>query len=313
MQSAKSRGNGQPTVYFLPEGKRIGLERTETILQASLKAGISHAHACGGKARCSTCRVVILEGLEYCLPRNAKEKTLAGKLKFSPEIRLACQTRIAGPVRLRRPVLDNLDLELASLMKNKAGMEHVGSEKKIAILFSDICDFTPFVEELPPYDVVHILNRYFHLMGQVVAQHHGQISDYVGDGMLVLFGVDNPEEAALQAVRAGVAMFNAVEKLNPYLQTMYGRRFSIRIGIHFGEVVLGSIGIGDQRKLAVFGDAVNLASRIEMVNKETGTHFLISEETFENVADQVRLKNMYTRQLKGKRGIYKLYEIDGIA
>jgi adenylate cyclase len=131
--------------------------------------------------------------------------------------------------------------------------------------------------------------------------------------MLVLFGVDDPDQAAFQAVNAGVAMFKAVEKLNPYLQTMYGRQFSIRIGIHYGEVVMGSIGMGNIRKLAAFGDAVNLASRIEAANKDIGTHFLISEATYQNVADQVRLKNIFNRQLKGKSGKYNLYEIEGMA
>src|SRR5574341_87284 len=125
-------------IYYLPDEREVETSEAETILQASLRAGIPHAHACGGKARCSTCRVLILEGLEHCNPRNAKEKKLAERLHFGSEIRLACQTRITGEVKLRRPVLDEIDVELTSQIKAGAAPSSVGEEKKIAILFADI-------------------------------------------------------------------------------------------------------------------------------------------------------------------------------
>ena len=312
MHSLKTNNPENPTIYFLPDELKVGLVPAETILEASLRLGISHAHACGGKARCSTCRVVILEGLENCMPRNSREESLAKKLHFDPQVRLACQTRIAGNIKLRRPVVDTVDMELTSLIGHKSVLEYVGTEKKIAMLFSDIWDFTPFVEELPPYDVVHILNRYFHLMGSVVEKHKGWISDYVGDGMLALFGIENAAPAALQAVRAGIEMFDAVEKLKPYLKSMYDRNFNIRIGIHFGEVVVGTVGAGGQNKIAVFGDGVNMASRVEAANKLTGTNFLITEETWQAVSGQVIVKNEFELPLKGKTGKYRLFEVTGL-
>ncbi|MEJ2589165.1 MAG: 2Fe-2S iron-sulfur cluster-binding protein [Deltaproteobacteria bacterium] len=101
-----------PEVYSQTDQKTFHVSLDDTILEASRKAGIHHMHVCGGNARCSTCRVYVMEGLENCLPRNDKEKALAEKLSFSDHIRLACQTRISGDIVIRRPVIDDLDIEI---------------------------------------------------------------------------------------------------------------------------------------------------------------------------------------------------------
>ena len=301
-------------IYYLPDEREVETAEAETILQASLGAGIPHAHACGGKARCSTCRVIILAGMKHCKPRNAKEKKLAERLHFGPEIRLVCQTRITGNVKLRRPVLDEIDVELTSQINPGAALSSVGEEKKIAILFADISGYTSFCEALPPYDVIHVLSRYFHLMGKVITSHGGYINDYIGDGIMALFGVENPVGSALRAVKAGVEMLATVEKLNPYLETMYKKSFQIRIGLHYGEVVVGTIGAANMKKIAAIGDAVNFASRIEAANKEMGTKFLISEETYHQVRDHVRVNRCCIHvTLRGKSGEYILYEVIGLS
>src|SRR3954468_10190872 len=97
-------------ITYVIDGRTAPIGDGETILRASLRAGIPHAHACGGQARCSTCRVQIVEGLDHCLPRNEREDALATRLHFAPEIRLACQTAVIGDVKLRRLVLDAEDI-----------------------------------------------------------------------------------------------------------------------------------------------------------------------------------------------------------
>jgi adenylate cyclase len=301
-----------PRIYYLPDEKEVEVSPTETVLQASLRAGIPHAHACGGNARCSTCRVVVLEGLEHCAPRNDREVALAERLYLGPAIRLACQTAVRGDVKLRRPVLDDVDVELTSQIRAGATPDRVGEEKQIAILFSDISGYTPFAESLLPYDVIHVLNRYFHLMGKVIQRNGGYIGDYIGDGIMALFGIEDSDGAAFRAVKAGLEMFKAVDSLNPYLEIMYGRGFQIRIGVHFGEVVVGTIGIANMKKVAAIGDAVNLASRIEAANKDVGTKFLISEDAYTQVKDWVRVSRRLQATLRGKSGEYTLYEVIGL-
>ena len=299
-------------IHYLLDEQNIESGAGETILSASLRAGIPHAQACGGKARCSTCRVLIVEGLEHCLQRNAEEQRLANRLRFGPQIRLACQTCITGDVTVRRLILDAEDLEITPQPASITGPVSIGEEKKLAILFADIRGFTRFAERLPPYDVIHVLNRFFYDMRRAINPHGGCIHHCMGDGLMALFGVEDARESALRAVRAGLDMLDAVARLKPYLQNVYQMSFEIGVGVHFGEVVVGCLGGEETNRLTAIGDAVNLASRIEAATKECSTRFLASESTYLEVQPFVRVGQQFLKSLKGKRGKYRLYEIIGL-
>lgn len=301
-----------PKVEYVLYGKKFESEKETTILNISLQAGVPHTCVCGGNARCSTCRVIIVEGLEFCAPRNAKEQALAERLHFNPRIRLACQTKITGDVKLRRLALDDEDVELVNQLKSGGKPGSIGEEKKIAIMFADIRKFTTFVEPLPPYDVIHVLNRYFHQMAQIVHRHGGYIDNYMGDGLLALFGVENSAEAPLRAVAAGIEMLEAMDRLNSYVETLYEKRLQIGIGIHYGEVVIGALGSFTKKRETVVGDAVNLASRIEAANKELGTSLLISQDVYEQVKNQVRVGQRIQMRVRGKSGKCTVYEVIGM-
>ncbi|MEG4286452.1 adenylate/guanylate cyclase domain-containing protein [Microcoleus sp. A006_D1] len=303
-----------PQIHYLPDDRTIEIDDNDIILEASLRAGIPHTHICGGSARCSTCRVLIVEGLEFCSPRTSPEEDLAKKLHLEPEIRLACQTQVAGgKVILRRLAIDSEDLE--SFNDEIAGnliSAPVGQEKKIAILFADIRGFTAFAESLLPYDVIYILNRYFQKMGYAINRNGGMINNYMGDGFMALFGLENPDRAAEQAVRAGVEMLEELEKLNPYFETLYSHRLRIGIGIHCGLVVVGNLGAEQNQSVTAIGDAVNFASRIEAANKQVGTSLLISEETYQEIKDLAIVNQRVSVQIPGKSGEYPLYEVVGM-
>jgi adenylate cyclase len=301
-----------PRISYVIETRTAAVEPGETILQASLRAAIPHAHACGGQARCSTCRVQIVEGLDHCPPRNEREDALATRLHFAPEIRLACQTAVIGDVKLRRLVLDAEDIKLTAQSGTTGAPASIGEEKKLAILFADIRGFTPFAEHLLPYDVVHVLNRYYYEVGRAISDNGGRIDNYMGDGLLALFGMDDPQGAARQAVGAGLGMIAAVEHLKPYVEKIYGRSFEIGIGIHYGEVVVGAIGAPDMKRVTVIGDAVNLASRIESATKRCGARLLISEATFDELREVIQPGNSHRLELAGKSGEYLLYEVSGL-
>lgn len=298
-------------IYYLPDKKEIEAKENETILDASLRAGIPHTHSCGGNGRCSVCRVMILEGVEVCAPRSEKEQKIAKRLHFGSEIRLACQTTVVGNVKLRRLVLDDEDVELTSQLEKRTPSP-AGEEKEIAILFADIRGFTGFAEALFPYDVVYVLNRYFYEMDQVISCNGGYIDNYMGDGLIALFGVDDPASATLNAIKAGLGMLEAVKYLKPYLEVIYAKSFEVGIGVHYGEVVLGTIGAGSLKKLTAIGDAVNFASRIEALTKKTGTSFLVSEAAYAQVKKQVCIGKSACIEVAGKCGEHNLYEIVGI-
>lgn len=301
------------SIKILPDNKQIEIVDGETILEASLREGIAHAHACGGNAACSTCRVIVIEGSKSVEARNQPEKMLADRLHFTSDIRLACQTKISGDVVVNRPVLDEIDEALTNKLMSGGNVSgRIGEQKKLAVMFADIESYTPFAERLPAYDVIHVLDRYFYLVGNVIKENSGRIIDYYGDGVLAVFGIKEEENPTFKAVKAGFEMFKALEKLNPYLNRMYQRGFNIRIGMHYGQVIIGTIGIEDSRKFTVIGDAVNFASRIESTNKEFGTRFLISQETYNHVKNHVEIGRTIEASVKGKKGTHNLYEVLGI-
>lgn len=236
---------------------------------------------------------------------------MAERLHFSTDIRLACQTRIHGDVRLRRLVLDADDVSLTDQRGARAEPRLVGEEKRVAVLFADIRGFTTFAERLPPYDVIHALNRYFSRMEKIIRGHGGYVDNYLGDGLLAIFGVDNREAAPLGAVAAGLDMLEAVDELGPYFAATYGQRLRIGIGVHYGEVVLGGVGPPGRNRATAIGDAVNFASRIEGANKLTGTSLLISSATYRHVKAKVAANRIERVALPGRMRHCTLYEVTG--
>jgi adenylate cyclase len=107
-------------------------------------------------------------------------------------------------------------------------------------------------------------------------------------------------------------MLEAVNRLRPYLENIYTRSFQIGIGVHYGEVVVGAIGHDKTKRVTAIGDSVNLASRIESMNKEADTEFLISEATYKHVKDRIRVGKTTRVSMKGKSGEYTLYEVVGL-
>ncbi|MBI3269098.1 MAG: adenylate/guanylate cyclase domain-containing protein [Planctomycetes bacterium] len=301
-----------PRVAFEHE-RSVALARAErgsTLLDLAVKHGIPLMHACGGKARCSTCRVRVLEHGANLSPRTPDEAALAVEKGLPDDVRLACQSRVTGPVTVRRLVIDAEDAELAAPSTGRP----VAREARLAILMSDIRSFTPFAAAHLPYDVIHILNRYFRTMGEAVYAHGGAIDKYMGDGLMALFGLDGgePQGHCLNAVRAGLAMLDGLERVNAYLREHFETEFRIGIGIASGEVLIGEMGHPRSRQLTAIGDAVNLASRIEGATKRTGASLLISAGVREAVKGAVRVGRRFETELAGKSGLHVLHEVVGL-
>ena len=168
-------------IDLIPDNTEISISEDETILTASLRNDIQHHHACGGLGMCSTCRVEIIEGEDNLSPKSKSEQNLSKKLELPSNIRLACQTKIKGNVKLKRLLLDQKDLILANQMtKNSVGS--IGSTKNLALMFVDIVSFTPLSEQLPSYDVMYILNRYFDDMGTIIKINGGDPANFLDVG-----------------------------------------------------------------------------------------------------------------------------------
>ena len=285
-------------------------DHERTILDVSRCAGLPHIAACGGNGRCSTCRVIVLEGLDNVSPRTPAEAKLAAVKGFEDDIRLACQTRVCGPVKLRRLVIDEEDMHLAQAVSRQT----TGRERRLAILFADIRNFTTFAENNLPYDVIHILGRYFRKIGGPVLEHGGFIDKYMGDGIMAIFGLERatPAEACVDAVSAGLDMLERLVELNRYLRQQFDTEFRIGIGVHVGPVIIGELGHPDKMQFTAIGDTVNIASRIESSTKTLGAPLLVSEQVRDLLGDRAVYGLSSRINLKGKSGEHLLTEVRGL-
>tara|TARA_Y100001970_G_scaffold27213_1_gene33096 strand:+ start:1935 stop:3272 length:1338 start_codon:yes stop_codon:yes gene_type:complete len=298
-----------PKLTILPDNKTFNLENGSSILQTALDNDIPHVNACGGEGKCTTCRLLVLEGVEYCSDETEKEKSLKQKAHTTEEFRLSCQTTITGDVTVRRLVLNKEDIESRS---ENIISGRLGETKKIAILFSDIRGFTPFSEKLTPYDVVFILNRYFNRMVKAVEENRGTVDNYIGDGMVAIFGLNDELNPAKYAVKSALDMLAEMDDMKPYLKTMYGKDFDIGVGIHWGEAVVGDIGAGKSKRFTAIGDAMNFASRVESANKQFQSRVLISDEVHEEIKDSLVIKDFMRTNLPGIEGRVTLHEVEDI-
>lgn len=297
-------------IHLFKEKRDVDCAEDSTILEATLAAEINHTHACGGQGKCSTCRVSIVEGLSNCNTRNEAEQQIANKLNFPEEIRLACQTNINGNISIRRMVSDKLDMDIIYEQFSKGSELALGSLQKLTIVFTDIVNYTALAEKFPPYDIVHVLSRYYRIMNEVIQKHYGIISDVAGDGILAVFGTDKKSDnSVLDAVHAVEGMNEKLEVFNKYLEENFKIQFGIRAGIHYGNVIVAPFDTGAMKKMAVIGDNVNYASRIETANKEFGTKVLLSQEAYDEAKTAYPNYNTFQTNLKGKTGQYDLYEL----
>ena len=297
-----------PTLRSLPDNVTIDCAAGESVLEAARRAYLPIAHACGGKAKCSTCRIWVLEGTAGCPPKGELELELTDRLDLTDEIRLACQLRPTDDIAFRRLVLDETDLRIANQLHRRAASKS-GEIKPVVLFFSDVVGFTTFSETLTPYDVMYLLNRYFAQVGELIERNDGYIDKFVGDGLMAIFGVEGQTEAPIRSVNAALQTLAAVDRMKPFFASMYGIDFDIRIGLHLGDAVIGSIGSPGHERLTAIGDAVNVASRVEAANKEAGTRLLISEALYERVKDEVEMTDFVRVRLRGTSDRITLYEI----
>lgn len=205
------------TIKF-DNGQEVPLTAAKTVLAQALAHDVPMAHACGGNARCSTCRVVVTEG--DLPPPNEAEQALRQRLGLPPEVRLACQLAASHRMQVRRVIRDAVDREILDLSND-------AREQSLTVLFSDIRSFTSFSSRHLPYDVVHILNRYFLAMGRCIDDHGGTVDKYMGDGVMAVFGLGAGEHPSRLALGAARAMLRELAAFNVYLHDAFGERFEI--------------------------------------------------------------------------------------
>ena len=257
-----------------PSGRVVQIVRGVSVLEASRMAGIPHASVCGGRGRCSTCRIKI-DGLKEEIPPAAPEEVkVLRRVGAAPDVRLACQLRPHGDLRVT-PLLP-ATAQARDGFRRPGYLQ--GAEREIAILFADLRSFTQLSEQKLPYDLVFLLNRYFAEMGHAVEAAGGRIDKFIGDGVMALFGLDSGVEAGCrEALAAAKGMAERMQDLNLALVHDISEPLRIGIGIHTGAAIVGEMGYGTAVSVTAVGDSVNTASRIESLTKTYACELVISE------------------------------------
>jgi adenylate cyclase len=262
-----------------PEGGRFHICGGVSVLEASRICGVAHASVCGGRGRCSTCRVRVSGADAHRLPPpSADERRVLSRLGSPPQVRLACQLR-PPPGQYRITPLLPPDAQPADAYRGTTLA--VGEERMLAVMFVDLRGFTAFAQKRLPYDVVFILNRYFRSVGLAVERAGGRVDKFIGDGVMALFGLEvDAARAARQALDAAHGIVAALDELNSALAAELDAPFRIGIGLHAGPAIVGELGHGRAVGLTAIGDTVNTASRLESLSKDYGAQLVASEELF---------------------------------
>ena len=185
-----------------------------------------------------------------------------------------------------------------------------GEKKEISVLFSDIRGFTSMSEKLQPEEVVHILNEYLTEMTDVIFKNKGTLDKFIGDAVMALFGTPSYyKDHALRAVKTAVMMQGKLNELNEKWKKEGKHTLKIGVGVNTGEVVAGNMGSLKRMEYTVIGDTVNLASRLESLNKDLGTEIIISSATYEQVKDYVKVRQFNDIHVKGKQENLTVYEV----
>ncbi|MBW2617136.1 MAG: adenylate/guanylate cyclase domain-containing protein [Deltaproteobacteria bacterium] len=186
-----------------------------------------------------------------------------------------------------------------------------GELKEVTVLFADLRNFTPMVESTPPKEVVRIINSYFKEMDEAIKQYHGLVLQYIGDEIEAVFGAplyrkDHP----VMAVQAALEMRKRLLAVNQDLEQSGYPPLAHGIGIHTGEVLAANIGSPDSLSYALVGDTVNLASRLQGLNKEFGTEIIMSASTRTRLNGNFPLKELPATRVKGKSEPVEIFTLE---
>jgi len=205
-----------------------------------------------------------------------------------------------------------MDQEIAKELLSRPEAIRLGGEKReVAILMSDIRDFTPLSESLSPEGTIRVINRYFSHMIEVIQKHRGIIVDFFGDSILAFFDpLENPvEPSTRQAVRCGLDMQESMKRFNVEMEAEGLSEFQMGIGINVGAAVVGNIGSEVRAKYGIVGSAVNITNRIQAESK--GGQVLVSESVYRYLEQELGVKSSFEVLLKGVKERVTLFEIEG--
>ena len=296
----------KPPMLAHSSGRTMPLMAGATVLETLRANGVPHASVCGGRARCSTCRILVTKGLEGLPePAGLEEKTLT-RIGATPGMRLACQIRPTADLTVMPLLAADATAADGAV---RGGLE--GRERLITVVFVDLRGSTTIGEAKLPYDVLFILNQFFHEMTRALVDTNGHYSQFTGDGLMALYGLNaaEPAQGAVEAVRGAREMLTRLEQLNRQLRGDLREPLRIGIGIHYGEAIVGAMGPPRSQIVTAIGDTVNTCARLESLTKEYDCAVVVSRAAAEAAGLRLTGQELREAAVKGRTQSVEFYAL----
>jgi adenylate cyclase len=295
-----THSNGQ-TVPMLPGA---------TVLETLRENGIPHASVCGGRARCTTCRILVTKGLRNLPEPSGLEAKALARIGAMSGVRLACQICPTADISVM-PLLA-ADARAGDGMV-RAGLE--GSERLITVMFVDLRGATSLGEAKLPYDLLYILNQFFDEMTKALNTTNGYYSQFTGDGLMALYGLNakDPATGAADALRGAREMLARVAQLTSRLRGDLLQPMRIGIGIHFSEAIVGAMGPPGSQIITAIGDTVNACKRLESLTKEYDCAVVVSRRAANVAGLDVRGRKLHQASIQGRTQTVEFYALKTLA
>jgi adenylate cyclase len=298
VRSLRERRGGMITLSY-GNGRTIRVPKGLSVLEASLRHQVPHASVCGGRARCSTCRIRVIGDCTSLPEPSNRESFVLNRVgsDSDPAIRLACQLRPESD-------LSFFQIFTPQTVATRHGApSHIGEERYLVSMFVDMRGSTRLAESRLPFDTVFIVNRFLGAVSQAVIECGGQPNQFLGDGQLALFGLaTNRQTACRQALKAAARISVRVEELNQFLNHDLREPIRFGIGIHGGEVIVGDIGYRDHIVFTALGDAVNVAARLQDMTKSLGCEAIFSDEVRATAGLSIEALPRQDVEIRGRAG-----------
>ncbi|MBN9443968.1 adenylate/guanylate cyclase domain-containing protein [Bosea sp. (in: a-proteobacteria)] len=275
------RTTGQITMRFVGHGTRR-LAPGPTVLEMFRRFGIPHAALCGGRARCATCRVLVIDGADSLPAPGANEARLLRRIAAPDRVRLACQIRPRDDLQVQILLASRLNAAPGRSLEPDAML----GRRDLTVMVADLRAFSALSERQLPQELIGLLNRFFDEMSQAITAHEGRIDAFYGDGFMAVFGLEGtPARAAQAAIAAAADIVRAVEALNREFGAALPLPLRIGIGIHTGNAIIGAVGNDNlgRREITV-GETVMIASQLESATRRVLADVVVSDDTIRTAA-----------------------------
>src|SRR3954469_12777037 len=277
-------------------GRVITAPIGRSILEAVRDAGLPHASVCGGRARCTTRRGRISEGLQALAPPARHEAQALQRIEAPPNVRLACQVRPRGDLT----VIPLLPAGVSAVEARRPGAARE-RERQVVAMFVDLRGSTRIAESRLPYDVVFIMNQFFAEMYAALRATGGYYAQFRGDGLLALYGLESDlPQACRDAMRGAAEMQRRLEILSNSLAAELAEPLRIGIGAHAGIAIVGTMGPPEAPLYSAIGDNVNIAARFEGLTKAYQCVLVVSADTLAHAGLDAKGAPLHRVKVRGR-------------